>query len=254
MKIASWNVNGLRSATRKGWLEWLQKNRFDVVCLQETKLQPKQIPDSIKDIPGYLAYFNSAHKKGYSGTAVYTKEKPKSVTTKLGLSRFDNEGRFIRLDFVKFILINVYLPHGGRQKENLAYKLACYKKLLVYLSKIKSKPVVLIGDFNIAHQEIDLARPKNNQNNIMFTPEERTQVDQLIKLGFNDTFRQFHKAGGHYTWWPYFANARERNLGWRIDYAFASKKLSPRLTKANIQPETRGSDHCPITLEFRRRG
>ncbi|MFA5967094.1 MAG: exodeoxyribonuclease III [Patescibacteria group bacterium] len=251
MKIASWNVNGLRSAARKDWLKWFKTNRFDIVCLQETKLQPTQIPEPLREIPGYSAYFNSAQKKGYSGTAVYTKIKPTQVTAKLGLRRFDNEGRFLRLDFDKFILINLYLPHGGRQKENLDYKLACYKKLFTYLGKIKAKPIVLIGDFNIAHQEIDLARPKNNKNNIMFTPAERTQIDRLLSLGFADTFREFHKQGDYYTWWPYFANARERNLGWRIDYAFSSKKLTPRLSEASIQSQTLGSDHCPIMLNIK---
>ena len=168
----------------------------------------------------------------------------------MGLERFDQEGRILKLKYPDFTLINLYTPHGGRQKENLDYKLKVYNRLLKYLQKFKDRNIILIGDFNIAHQEVDLARPKQNQNNIMFTQEERKRINQIIDLGFLDTFREFHKEGGHYTWWPYFVNARKRNLGWRIDYIFVSKKLVPKLRDAFILSEVMGSDHCPIGIEI----
>ncbi len=250
MKIVSWNVNGLRAVCKKGFIDWFNKARADVVCLQEVKLQEGQIPEEVLKIRGYYMYFSYAKKKGYSGVAVFTKDKPLKVTDKSGLRRFDEEGRMLRLDYKDFILIDFYIPHGGRGKENLPYKLETYKHLLKYLDKIKDKKVVIIGDFNIAHDDIDLARPKQNRNNIMFTEEERKQIDKVIGLDFIDSFRKFHKGGGHYTWWPYFANARERDLGWRIDYAFVSKKLSPKLKKAFILKESGGSDHCPVGIEL----
>jgi len=248
MKIISWNVNGIRAVYKRGFLKWLTKSRADIVCLQEIKAQAEQIPADLLKPKNYSACFNFAAKKGYSGVAVYTKQKPISVEYKLGLKRFDQEGRILKLKYPKFTLINLYLPHGGRQKENLNYKLECYKVLLKYLKRIKSKNIILIGDFNIAHQEIDLARPRDNKNNIMFTPAERKQIDKLINLGFTDTFRKFNQKTGNYTWWPYFNNCRQRNLGWRIDYAFISNKLTPKLKKSFILNKVTGSDHCPIGI------
>jgi len=249
MKILSWNVNGLRSIIRKNFLPWFEKTAPEILCLQEIKAQPQQLPKNIVKPEGYFPFFNSATKAGYSGLLIYSKIKPLKLEVKLGIKRFDNEGRFLRLDYPNFSLINLYLPHGGRGKENLNYKLTVYELLLKYLKPLKNKNVILIGDFNIAHEEIDLARPKQNKNNIMFTPEERKQFDKLIDLGFTDTFRKFHPEGNHYTWWPYFTNARERNLGWRIDYAFVSKSLMLNLKKAFILSEVKGSDHCPIGVE-----
>lgn len=250
MKIISWNVNGIRSVYNKGFLDWFKKEGADIVCLQEIKAQEGQIPQEILELKNYYSYFNYAQKKGYSGTAVFTNQKPLKIITKLGFKKFDDEGRLLRLDFKNFILINFYMPHGGRGKENLEYKLEVYKKLLQYLNKIKNQKVLIIGDFNIAHEEIDLANPKQNKNNIMFTPEERKQIDKIIKLGFADTFRKFNQKGGNYTWWPYFANARVRNLGWRIDYAFSSKTLTLKIKKAFILEKIKGSDHCPIGVEI----
>jgi len=244
MKIISWNVNGIRSVHKKGFLEWFKKEKADIVCLQETKAQKEQIPDDLINLKNYHFYSNQAVKKGYSGVAVWTKQLPIKVDYKLGLKRFDQEGRILKLEYPDFTLINLYLPHGGRNKENLAYKLECYAKLLSFLKKTKN--TILVGDFNIAHQEIDLARPKNNKNNIMFTPEERKQIDNLISLGFTDTFRKFNQKPGNYTWWPYFVNARDRNLGWRIDYCFTSKGL--RIKDAFILNKVKGSDHCPIGI------
>jgi exodeoxyribonuclease-3 len=250
MKILSWNVNGLRAIYKKGFWEWFGKINPDILCLQETKIQDEQLSFDLVKLKNYSSFFNSASKKGYSGVGVFSKKKPLEIKRKLGLKRFDNEGRFLELQYPEFTLINLYLPHGGRQKENLAYKLKAYDCLLKYLQKMNKQKVILIGDFNIAHQEIDLARPKQNKNNIMFTSKEREQIDKLIKLGFTDSFRKFHKEGGHYTWWPYFANARERNLGWRIDYAFVSKNLSSKIKDAFILSQVQGSDHCPIGIEI----
>jgi len=249
MKIISWNVNGIRAVYKRNFLGWLQKTNADIVCLQETKAQPEQLTHDLIKPKNYYSYFNSAVKKGYAGVAVYTKKEPLKVENKIGMKRFDIEGRMLKLEYPGFVLINLYLPHGGREKENLGYKLEVYVHLLDYLEKIKNK-IILIGDFNIAHEKIDLARPEQNKNNIMFTPEERKQIDKIIELGFTDTFRKFHKQGGHYTWWPYYANARQRNLGWRIDYVFTSKTLTPKLKKAFILSKVIGSDHCPLGIEI----
>jgi len=250
MKIISWNVNGLRAIYKKGFWEWFEKIKADIVCLQETKIQEEQLSFDLVRLKNYSSFFNSASKKGYSGVGVFSKKRPLVIKRKLGLKRFDDEGRFLELQYPEFTLINLYLPHGGRQKENLAYKLKVYQSLFKYLQKMNKQKLILIGDFNIAHQEIDLARPKQNKKNIMFTPKEREQIDKLVELGFTDSFRKFHKDDGHYTWWPYFANARQRNLGWRIDYAFVSKKLVPNLKKSFILSQVQGSDHCPIGIEI----
>jgi len=250
MKIVSWNVNGLRSVYKKNFSEWLGKIRADIVCLQEIKTQEEINQQNLFTPLAYQFYANYALKKGYSGVAVFAKKEPLKIKKNLGLERFDKEGRMLYLEYPDFILINLYMPHGGRQKENLEYKLEVYKHLLNYLRKIKNKNVILSGDFNVAHEEIDLARPKENQKNTMFTPEERKQLDKIIKLGFVDSFRKFHQDTGHYTWWPYMANARQRNLGWRIDYIFVSENLVSKLKDAFILPEVAGSDHCPIGIEF----
>lgn len=250
MKIISWNVNGIRAAQRYGFLDWFNQEAADIVCLQELKAQKDKMPEELIKLKGYNSYFNFAQRKGYSGVAVYLNKKAKIKSKKLGIERFDEEGRIIKLEIKNLKLINLYLPHGNRDKRDLGYKLEVYSRLVNQLKKIKDQNVVLIGDFNIAHKEIDLARPKENQNNIMFTPEERGQVGRIIDLGFIDTLREFNKKGGNYTWWPYFANARERNLGWRIDYIFVSKSLKNRLKKAFILSSVRGSDHCPIGIEL----
>lgn len=250
MKIISWNVNGIRSAYGKGFLKSIKKINPDIICLQEIKAQKDKIPEELINLRGYYTYFNPAEKNGYAGTAVFTKEKPIKVSCKIGFKRLDNEGRFLKLEYKNFILLNLYLPHGGRQKENLDYKLKVYQHLLKYLKKIKDKNIILAGDFNVAHSETDLARPKQNKKNTMFTSEEREQISKLIKIKFTDTFRKFNKDGGNYTWWPYMANARKRNLGWRIDYIFTSEKITKKSGNAFILNKVLGSDHCPIGLEF----
>ena len=250
MRIISWNVNGLRANYKKGFLNWFNQSKADIVCLQEVRATEEQLPFELTKPKGYFVFFNPATKLGYSGTAIYTKTKPLKVIRKIGYTRFDQEGRFLRLDFADFILINVYIPHGGRLKEKLGYKLEVYSNLFNYLSKLKNKKVIILGDFNIAHEEIDLARPKDNKNNIMFTIEERQEIDKILKLGFVDSFRKFNKETGHYTWWPYLANCRARNIGWRIDYIFVSKKLSTGLKNAFILDKITGSDHCPVGVEL----
>ncbi len=250
MKILSWNVNGLRAAYKKGFLNWFKKAKPDILCLQEVRAKKEELALDLVQPKGYFSFLNPAQKPGYSGTAIYSKKEPKNIETELGITRFDKEGRFLRLDFPEFILLNLYIPHGGRRKENLDYKLEVYSYLLDYLKEIEGKKVVILGDFNIAHQEIDLARPKDNKNNTMFTKKEREQIDKIINLGFVDSFRKFNQKGENYTWWPYFVNARARNLGWRIDYGFVSKPLLPKLKKAFISAKIMGSDHCPIGLEI----
>ncbi|MFA5992844.1 MAG: exodeoxyribonuclease III [Candidatus Pacearchaeota archaeon] len=251
MKIISWNVNGLRSIERKGFLSWLEQNSPEIICLQEIKVTEDRLRDEFKKLKGYNTYFNFADEVGYSGVAVFTKEKPKFVENVLGLKRFDKEGRFLRLDFSDFILINIYIPHGGRKKENLRYKIDVYKALIKYLTKLKDQKVILVGDFNIAREDIDLARPKQNKNNIMFTQEERDIIKSMVNLGFIDTFRSQHLTQKDwYTWWPYAFEARERNLGWRIDYIFITKKLQDKLKESFILTRDKGSDHCPIGIEI----
>ena len=250
MKIISWNVNGLRAVFNKGFSKLFKEINADIVCLQEIKLQESQLTKQLISPNNFLSYSSFADKKGYSGVGVYTKEKPLKIENQLGLGKFDQEGRMLKLKYPDFTLVNFYIPHGGRQKENLSYKLEVYELLLNFLSKIKNQNVIVIGDFNIAHQEIDLARPKDNQKNIMFTPEERRKLDEIIELGFIDSFRIFNKKGGNYTWWPYFVDARERNLGWRIDYIFVSKPLWNKLKGAFILKDVYGSDHCPVGIEL----
>lgn len=257
MKIISWNVNGIRSVYRKNFSEWLAKSKADIVCLQEIKAQEEQLnslfADDLFSQKSYHLYSNPAQKSGYSGVACFVKQKPSKIEYKLGMKRFDEEGRMLVLEYPEFTLLNLYIPHGGREKENMAYKLEVYDHLLDLLKKISHRKVIAIGDFNIAHKEIDLARPQQNQNNTMFTSEERKQIDRIIALGFVDTFRQFHKEGGAYTWLSYLANVREQNLGWRIDYAFISRPLLPKLKDAFILKDVPGSDHCPIGLELSNR-
>jgi len=250
MKIISANVNGIRAAYKKGLLDFINAEKPNILCLQEIKANRQDIPDEVQNIDGYQLITNCANKKGYSGVAVYTKNKPISVNDKLGMKRFDEEGRMLELEYPGFTLLNLYFPHGGRNKENLEYKLEVYEKFFEKLKEIKDKNVILIGDFNIAHTEIDLARPKQNQDNIMFTPIERKQINKLISLGFVDTFRIFNKENGNYTWWSYAFNARTRNMGWRIDYCFVSKGMKAKVQNAKIFSYAPClSDHCWVGIE-----
>jgi len=237
MRILSWNVNGIRSVYSKGFLQWLSRENPDILCIQEIKANTEDVPQEIKDA-GYHTYWFSAKKKGYSGTAILSKQEPK-ISFGIGNKELDDEGRVIIAEYPEFTLLNLYFPHGARDKSKLPHKLSMYKALF---ENIPKGNVLLCGDFNIAHTELDLARPEQNKGNTMFTPEERQQIDKLVDLGFVDTFRQSHKDTGHYTWWPYYRNARERNLGWRIDYIFSNFEVKD----AFILPTVTGSDHCPI--------
>ena len=242
MRIVSWNVNGIRSIHKKGFLEWFSRELPDILCLQETRVNEECIPKELLKINDYYSYWNHAEKKGYSGVCVYTKKKPLKVK-----KLFNEQGRALVLKYSDFMLMNIYFPHGGRGKERLPYKLRVYDE---FLSMLKKGPVILCGDFNVAHKELDLARPRSNLNNVMFTPEERARIDGIISKGFIDSFREFHKEGGHYTWWPYMHNARARNIGWRIDYIFISQVLKDSLKDAFILKDVKGSDHCPIGIEL----
>lgn len=250
MKIYSWNVNGIRSIFDKGFLEWIQNEQPDIVCLQEIKADSNDLDITFTQIDGYHAYFNSAKKKGYAGVAVYTKYKPQSVETQIGFERFDSEGRMLKLVFDTFTLFNFYIPNGSRDKRDMPYKLDVYQTLLSMFDDIKEESVILAGDFNIAHNEIDVYHAKANKNNTMFTSEERKQLDAITGLGYIDTFRSLYPDQQAFSWWPYMGDLRERDIGWRIDYIYVSKKLSPNILDACTKREVEGSDHGPIGLEL----
>jgi len=248
MKLVSWNVNGLRACVKKGFLDYFKEVDADIFCVQETKLQEGQIQ---LDLEGYHQYWNYAEKKGYSGTAVFTKDKPLEVRYGLGIEEHDKEGRVITLEYDDFFLVNVYTPNSQRELARLDYRMRWEDDFRVYLKDLDSnKPVILCGDLNVAHKEIDLKNPSSNRRNAGFTDEEREKMTQLLEAGFIDTFRYFYPdKEGAYTWWSYITRARERNAGWRIDYFIVSKRLKDRLKDAQIHSEVMGSDHCPVYLE-----
>lgn len=251
MKILSWNINGIRAIHKKKMTEWLfNDSGADIICLQEIKAKEDQIPQEIVAPNDYESVFNPAQKPGYSGTAVYTRKTPSEISTEFGMDEIDSEGRFIKLDFPEFSLINLYVLNGGRDTDQLKSKLDFYRLLKKYVEKKAEEPLVIVGDFNIARTKKDLAQPDENENSVMFKPEEREALDELIKAGLIDTFREFNNEAGHYTWWAYWANSRARNLGWRIDYCFITEVLKPNLESAYILPEIMGSDHCPVVCEL----
>jgi exodeoxyribonuclease-3 len=252
MKILSWNVNGIRAAGKKGLFEWIQKEKADIVCLQEIKAMPEQVPPHLRNIPGYYVFWNSAEKKGYSGVVIFTKEKPISVKNGFGIEKFDTEGRSIIAEFPSFTLFNVYYPNGKKNQERLDYKLDFYDTFLAYADNLKAegKNIVVCGDFNTAHKEIDLSRPKENEKVSGFLPIERAWIDTFIDHGYVDTFRHFNKEPNQYTWWDMKTRARERNVGWRIDYFFANKEFIQHVKKSFILQDVMGSDHCPIGIEI----
>ncbi|MED4452214.1 exodeoxyribonuclease III [Metabacillus fastidiosus] len=249
MKLVSWNVNGLRACVRKGFIDYFHELNADIFCVQETKLQEGQIE---LELEGYEQYWNYAIKKGYSGTAVFTKKRPVSVRYGLGEEQWDQEGRVITLEFDSFFLVNVYTPNSQRDLARLSYRLGWEDYILTYLKSLDAeKPVILCGDLNVAHQEIDLKNYKTNKGNSGFTIEERGKMTELLNSGFVDTFRYFYPdKEDAYTWWSYMAKVRERNIGWRIDYFIASSRLAASLTDAKIHPHILGSDHCPVELEL----
>ena len=254
MKLISWNVNGLRAAIKKGFKEFFEQEDADIFCIQETKMQQDQIDEEIENIfKEYNSYWNSAVKKGYSGTAVFTKQKPINVTYGIGKEEHDQEGRVITLEFEKFYLINCYTPNSKKGLERLDYRMLWEDEIKKYLIKLdKIKPVIYCGDLNVAHEEIDLKNPKTNRKSAGFTDEERNKMTELLKMGFTDTFRYLYpEKENAYSWWSYMSNAREKNVGWRIDYFIVSKSIEIQIQDSMIYSEVLGSDHCPIGLEIK---
>ncbi|UCF50645.1 MAG: exodeoxyribonuclease III [Thermoplasmatales archaeon] len=252
MRIISWNVNGIRAADRKGLFDWFKKESPDILCLQEIKAQPEQVPPYLRNIPGYNIYWKPAERKGYSGVVIFSKVRPIDIKYGFGIDKFDNEGRTLICEFPSFVLFNIYFPNGKKNQERLDYKLDFYDTFLAYADnlKAKGKNIVVCGDFNTAHMEIDLSRPKENEKVSGFLPIERAWIDTFIDHGYVDTFRHFNKEPDKYTWWDMKTRARERNVGWRIDYFFVNKEFLSSLKKAYILKDVMGSDHCPIEIEI----
>lgn len=249
MKLVSWNVNGLRACVKKGFLDYFHEVDADIFCIQETKLQEGQIS---LELEGYHQFWNYALKKGYSGTAVFTKAKPISVRYGVGNEESEEEGRILTLEFSEFFLVNVYTPNSQRDLARIGYRLEWEDRILQHLQELNAiKPVILCGDLNVAHQEIDLRNPKSNVGNSGFTNEERGKMTALLSEGFVDSYRYFYpNQEGAYTWWSYMNKVRERNIGWRIDYFIVSESMKKRLKNADIHCEIMGSDHCPVVLEI----
>lgn len=252
LKLLSWNVNGLRAVMKKGFMEFLEEQKPDILGLQETKLQLDQIPKELHELNGYHLYWSCAKRKGYSGVALFTREKPKKVTYSIGEDRFDHEGRVIRAEYKNFVFFNVYFPNGQKDQERLDYKMDFYDRFFDVMQKVvkSGKNIVVCGDYNTAHKEIDLFHPKQNEKYSGFLPIERAWLDKLVENGYVDTFRKFNQEPLQYTWWTYRMGARARNVGWRIDYFFVNKKMAPKLKDAFILQEIMGSDHCPLGIEL----
>lgn len=249
MKLVSWNVNGLRAIYKKGFIDIFKDLDADIFCVQETKMQEGQIE---LDLDGYHEYYNYAERKGYSGTAIFTKKEPLNVSYGIGIEEHDKEGRVITLEFDQFYMVNCYTPNSGRELARLDYRMTWEDAFRGYLKELDSKkPVIICGDLNVAHTEIDLKNPKSNRKNAGFTDEERGKVDMLLKSGFTDTFRKIYpEKEGSYTWWSYMFNARANNAGWRIDYFLTSDRIGGNIKDAYIYSEIMGSDHCPVGLEI----
>lgn len=254
MKIISWNTNGLRATVKQGFFYPLFEKNPDIVCLQETKAEPEQLPEEIRNFPGYYSYFSHPkEKKGYSGVAIYTREKPKEVFYGMGIKKLDQEGRLIGLKFKNFTLISGYFPNGGAGPDRLKYKLEFYDAFLKFILSLREngEHVIFCGDVNTAHCEIDLARPKENVENTGFLPIERAWLDKVVKNDFVDVFRKFYPDKiGAYTYWDQKTRARDRNVGWRLDYFFADKKILPKIKNTGILDDYYGSDHCPVWIEI----
>jgi exodeoxyribonuclease-3 len=250
-RILSWNVNGIRAVWKKGFLDWITKDNPDILCLQETKAQEDQLGEEILKCNNYKSYFFSAVKKGYSGVAVYTREEPLSVRSGFENTIFDSEGRVLEVEYNDFVLFNVYFPNGGRGPERVKYKLDFYEALFnrAQVARKNKKNIIVCGDYNTAHKEIDLARPGPNAKVSGFLPEERAWVDKIIDMGYIDIFREFNKEPGQYTYWDVITRARERNTGWRIDYFMVTTEMKDMVVNATIHPQVMGSDHCPVEIE-----
>lgn len=253
MKLISWNVNGLRAVVTKGFKNFFDQVDADIFCLQETKLQKEQVDDNIKSIfKEYNEYWNCAEKKGYSGTAVFSRQKPINVTYGIGIEEHDKEGRVITLEFDKFYLVNCYTPNSKRELERLDYRMKWEDAFRNYLLKLnENKPVIMCGDLNVAHKEIDLKNPKSNHRNAGFTDEERGKMTELLDAGFTDSFRYLYpEKEGCYSWWSYMFHAREKNAGWRIDYFIVSNSINKNIKESTIYSDVMGSDHCPVGIEI----
>jgi exodeoxyribonuclease-3 len=250
VQLYSWNVNGIRAVEKKEFLNWMQREQPDVLCLQETKASPTQLSEALLHPKGYESYWNSAIRKGYSGTVTYTRISPIMAMTTFGDPFLDGEGRVVLLEYETFFLFNVYFPNGGSGPERLKFKMAFYDRFLALIEAYrKKKPVVVCGDVNTAHKEIDLAHPKENEKSSGFLPIERAWLDRLFEKGYIDTFRLLHPAdAAKYTWWDMKTHARSRNIGWRIDYFIVSEELKSSIKDAEILPDVLGSDHCPVKL------
>ncbi|EDY34667.1 exodeoxyribonuclease III [Aciduliprofundum boonei T469] len=247
--LISWNVNGIRACVRNGFLDFLEKYKPDILALQEIKATEDNVPMEVRYYPDYHKYWNPAKKKGYAGTALFTKIEPLNVKFGIGEDKFDSEGRVITAEYEKFYLVNAYFPNSQHGLTRLDFKIEFDKLIHSYLNELrKKKPVILCGDFNVAHKEIDLANPKQNVKNAGFTPQERAWMDKFLQDGYIDTFRMFTKEGGHYTWWTYRFKARERNIGWRVDYFVVSEELKDKVKSSWILSEVYGSDHAPIAM------
>ncbi len=249
MKLISWNVNGIRACVNKGFKDFFKNVNADVFCIQETKCQKDQID---LEFEGYYSFWNSAEKKGYSGTAIFSKIKPLKVTYGIGIEEHDKEGRIITLEFDNFFLVNNYTPNSKRELERLDYRQVWEDEIRAYLLKLnKTKPVIMCGDLNVAHNEIDLKNPKTNHNNAGFTDEERSKMTELLNSGFTDSFRFLYPdKKGCYSWWSYMGHAREKNIGWRIDYFIVSNDINNKIKDAKIHSDIYGSDHCPVELDI----
>ncbi len=252
VNILSWNVNGIRAVYKKGNFAEVFQQQPDILCLQETKAHPGQLTDNILKTEDYHAYFEAGERKGYSGVAIFSKEEPKEIETGFGIEKFDKEGRIQIADYADFVLFNIYFPNGKGSKERLQYKMDFYDAFLEYADKLKDagRKIVVTGDVNTAHKEIDLARPKENEKISGFLPEERAWIDKFLSHGYIDTFRMFNQESGQYTWWDMKSRARERNIGWRIDYFYVSENIKNNVKISYILPNIMGSDHCPIGIEL----
>ncbi|MBY0404541.1 MAG: exodeoxyribonuclease III [Cyanobacteria bacterium] len=251
----SWNVNGIRAVCKKGFWDWFQNQQPDILGLQETKISSDQLEDSHMNPPGYHSYWTHAEKKGYSGVCIYTKEKPLSVQEGLGIPEFDKEGRVLMAEYPDFTFFNIYYPNGQMNEERLQYKLGFYNAFLTVANaqRAQGKNIVVCGDFNTAHKPIDLARPKENEKISGFLPIERAWMDEFTANGYVDTFRALHpEKPDQYSWWNLRSRARERNVGWRIDYFFVSENIQQKVVEAQIHPEVEGSDHCPVSIRLKR--
>ncbi len=252
MRIIAWNVNGIRAAVRNGLLQWLEKTQPDILCVQEVKASPQELDTPILKPPGYRSFWQPARRRGYSGVGVYVKKRPLSVRP-MGIDAFDAEGRVQVIEYKRFTLVNAYFPNSQPERRRIAYKLAFCNAMIGFCNALRDagRTIIISGDYNIAHTEIDLARPRQNTNSPGFLPEERAAMTRFLAAGYVDTFRHFCKEPGHYTWWSYRTDARARNVGWRIDYHCVNKEFVPHVRESTILSEVMGADHCPVAITIK---